>query len=579
VAVHSLHTIAATVYSSVGASLAVLSIKEANLTLDDSWAPYVQGTIVAFAPDQSTIEALTPYASLRVHATATQSFGTGTEWNPVARSAVTRTFDLVLISTEVDHNEGTMTLAMESDEALLRAYTKLTATPERTYGLSVKDAVVYALAKVGATLQAGAADASLTSDTLDPVRTNLVLNPSAGTNVTSWATSPGSGGAATAARVATGGPPGIPTFYRNTVTTASPAQFFVYQGNTGVNVTANTEYMASMWVRSSAATQVSIVMQGYTSGGAGLTGGGSPSVTLVPNVWTQLKYNYRAESTAATTRFHVRTDNAMAVGVTFDVTGMLLALNVGTNPETYFDGSNRGGRDASLYSIAWTGTAHASTSTLTEVANTDATIWLPGVTAWDWVSDLVSAGGLRLFCDEQRRWFLVSSVILDGLITLSPQTGIERATDTRSLQDNSDYYTGVLIRYQAPSDPLTGLTPAPVYDIAGTQGRVLTIDRDVASPGPGAASAILNRAVGKGRTLSVTNESNYETTPGKSLNITLPGTPIQTGSVSSVSWSFPDARMTVGSKGLTDTPVNAWTFATGTWAAATGTWAAATGTN
>jgi hypothetical protein len=554
----------------------ILDVKSGTLALDDGWAPYVQGSLVCFAPEQASIELMNPLATggVRVSVTTTQNFGTGTEWNPVARTAVTRTFNLALRSVEVDHNSGELTMSLESDEALLRDYAKMTSTSERTYGLSVKTAVTYALAKIGAVLEAGAADATLTTKTLDPVYTNLALNPRVGTNTTGWLLAAGGGGGATATRETTGGPSFAPTFHRATITLAAPLPFYNYQ-HLNINISASTQYNASLWVRSSSAVPVRIYSQPYNSGGTGLTQFFGDTVTLVPNVWTRLDQTFNSDATANRVTVHAQTQGTLPVGSTFDVTAMMVVT--GTSPVDYFDGSTV--TDAGLFTFAWTGTAHASSSTRTMLPQSDTTIWLPGVSGWDYVSPLVSAGNLRLFCDEARKWYLVSSVVLDGLITLSPATGIERATDTRSLEDASDFYTGVVITYQAPSDPLTGLTPPPSYDIAGSQGSVLAIDRDIANPGPGAAAAILNRAVGKGRVLSVTNESNYDTTPGKALSITLPDTPVQTGSVSSVSWAFPEGRMTVGSKGLTDTPANAWLFALGAWSAATGTWTAATGTN
>lgn len=100
-------------------------------------------------------------------------------------------------------------------------------------------------------------------------------------------------------------------------------------------------------------------------------------------------------------------------------------------------------------------------------------------------------------------------------------------------------------------------------------------------PGPGAAAGILARAAGRGRTQDVTALSDYTATPGMAIVTTLPGTPIQSGVLSSVSWRWDKTAddMVVTSRGLTDTPTNAWIFAVGAWSVATGSWAGATGTN
>lgn len=563
----------------VAVSEAMLDVKSGTLTLDDSWAPYGQGSVVCYAPGQLVIEAINPLATggLRVSATITHTFGTGTEWNNIARDPVTRTFNLALRVIEVDHNTGEMTLTLESDEALLRDFAKMTATAERVYGLSVKAAVTYALGKIGATLQAGASDATLTGKALDPVYRNLCPNPSVEVNATGWS------------HASTGNDVARSTAFAY-VGTASLLMSSNTSGQVGAQMGVGADILVAcvpgdkftwtFWARSNFATAITPFLRFTT--GTTIADQSGATVNVLPNVWTQITVTATCPAGyTGMNAYWLTTAGGLGLNVYTDAN--MLTVNVDSPPD-YFDGSYAGSndgvaRDPLIYVPAWTGTAHASASTLTEQPNTDATVWQPGVSAWDWVSPLVSAGGLRLYCDEQRRWYLVSTVVLAGLISLSPDTGIERAADTRSLNDDSDYYTGVVIAYQAPSDPTTGLTPAPVYDIAGTQGRVLSLSYDTPSPGAGAAAAVLNRAQGKGRTLSVTSESNYLTTPGQSLSITLPDTPVQTGAVSSVSWSFPEARMTVGSRGLTTTPANAWLFAVGSWAAATGAWTAATGTN
>jgi len=761
-----------------------LDIKSASITLDDSWNRYVQGELVINPPDPTTFELLNPLASpLRVSITGTVNYGSGTEWNTVARSPVTRTFDLALLSRVKDEVNGEVTLTVESDEALLAKWTKITTTPERTTTLSVQDAVTYALGKIGATLQAGAADATLTASSHSAVTAstaNLAFDPrfargssgvwswntgASGTNtqtfsatggptgipsyarftatsavtvsaaspvgisatnnaallnvnpnttytssvwvrssqalsvmtnaltytstptlvadsphvpvtlvpntwtqltttwttgstiakvnlrvedettnltngttvdVTGWMLQQGTtvapyfdgdsaqsaglgyywagqnnlaasysinepvlentipntngkygstgwtqayngGGAGTLSYPTTGGPAASAAFVRTTVSTSAPAGVYVYEQ--GVGVSPSTTYFLSAWVRTSSAATVALQVNNYNSASTLGTSSSSTGVALTANTWTRLTFSHTTDSTAASMWVHAKTTvGTLGVGATFDVTA--LTMTAGASDPGYFDGNTTG---TNTYGYEWTGAPGLSPSIRTGPHLSNATIWLPGVSALDYVAPLVQAGGLRLFCDEQRRWYLVdpTTYTVAGTVSLSPDTGITQAKDSMSLEDSTDYATAVVVQYNPPADPATGLTPAPVYDIAGSNGgpvKVIVHDQ-TQYPGPGAAAAVLNRASGKGRTFSVSAETQLPTTPGMALTISLPDDTAQLGVVSNVTWRWPDAQMDVGSKGLTNTAANAWVLASGAWSAATGTWSAATGTS
>ena len=184
--------------------------------------------------------------------------------------------------------------------------------------------------------------------------------------------------------------------------------------------------------------------------------------------------------------------------------------------------------------------------------------WLPGVSAWDYLAPLIEKADLRLWCDEKRVWHLTQRAPLaPGHLSLTTgATGtLTEAVDT--IDRDGDYYDAVVITYR-----WTDSAGAQQYawDVAGTGGLVLSETRDQLYPGPGAAAALLARARGRGRVLDLRAVSDYTATPGQAFSAFLPDTTAQTGVVSAVAWSLPDAEMSVRTRGLIDTPTTAWAF-------------------
>ena len=555
-----------------------LDVTGGSLTLDDTYAPYIKGTVTATAPDQASIELITPLSGLRVSITVGESFGSGTDWNAVARSATSRTFNLLLTSREVDKNSGILTIGVSSDERLLQLYGHPVAAPERIYGLSVKAAVTYALGKIGATLAAGADDFTLTSKPLDPVITNLHPNPSANVNSTAWG---GSGTSSVTRQTGLSLPqlPGVSTYVRATMTAAAGGLYYVGDAGAGpfVPVVAGSQYTVSGWLRSSVDKTIAPAVQWTNSSHVGSPNTTGSPVNLLANVWTYVSWTTTAPASMAFAGPYWYSTTAWASGQTLDGTGFVFELGGTAHP--YFDGSNVANRDANLFTIAWVGAANASSSTLTSLPNTDAMIWQPGTTAYDWVETMLQTANLRLWCDENRVWYLKAAWALTDVLSVSSATSLISATDSISLDEDSQYYDHFTVAYTGNLNP-DGSTYTK-YDKAesGIYLKGGYAEYDAVYPGPGAATNILARALGKGRVFALESVNNYLATPGQNLIATIPDAPIQSGVVQAITWDLGAKTMTVTSRGLTTTPANAWVLALGAWSAATGTWAGATGTN
>ncbi len=186
----------------------------------------------------------------------------------------------------------------------------------------------------------------------------------------------------------------------------------------------------------------------------------------------------------------------------------------------------------------------------------DAAEWMPGVSAWDYLAPLVQSAGLRLYCDELRRWYLVTDdTTTAGQLTLTDARSITEDADTIDL--DGDWYDAVVITYEWVDD--LGDTQRE-YDVAAEENftKVLTVNYDRPYPGAGAASRVLSRALGRGRAQDVRAVSDYTGVPGQAVSITVAGDDTQVGFVSSIAWQWPAAEMNVKSRALVDAPPESW---------------------
>lgn len=182
--------------------------------------------------------------------------------------------------------------------------------------------------------------------------------------------------------------------------------------------------------------------------------------------------------------------------------------------------------------------------------------WLPGVYAWDYLTPLLQAAQLRLYCDEMRRWYLVTDkTIVPGQLTLVDTTNITGADDEIDL--DGEWYDAVVVTYTW-TDALGATQQA--WDTAAQPNfsKVFAIEYNLPYPGAGAAGRILSRALGLGRTQDVRAISDYTATPSQAVTLSITGDDTQVGYVASVAWKWPDAEMRVKSRGLVEAPASAW---------------------
>jgi hypothetical protein len=191
----------------------------------------------------------------------------------------------------------------------------------------------------------------------------------------------------------------------------------------------------------------------------------------------------------------------------------------------------------------------ASDATITA----DASVWEPGDDAWGYVQSLLDAAQLRLYCDEQRRWYLTTSYITGVTRSIAYGTDYVGVNQTTTL--DGEFYSAAVVKYTWTDDAGIQQVAYDTYKNARyNYTRVKRVEYNRRYPGPGAAQAIVNRKDLQTVTRVVTMVNDYRFTPGDTLNFTddkcyPPARQnIPSGRVVGVNWSLPNDTMSITTK-------------------------------
>lgn len=523
-----------------------------TIKLDSAWAPYCQSEMSIAMPDADTWAVLDPRGAekprLRIH-------------HQVGGSS--RDYDLALRRRQLDYQGAGLTVSLASDEALLQDLSNATNsidTSARAHQASLRDLIgSWLLPKIGAELEAGAADADVTTTTdisnmiTDPSITSSAAWPTVGVtptfNDTSWAVA-GTGSCLLAS----------PT----------TADCFLGPNSLGTNaygMQPGHTYTVSAW------GNVKNVMTGSTAPNdrersivvfytdpSGTHELHSPAVPNVINTPTRvsLTFTLPANATSEAIRlYHGNTVGAIRWDACMLVEGD--GLETDGTPLAYFDGATAAD---SHYTYAWSGAANASSSARAAIIerDPDSLAWQPGQSAWDMISPVLAAAGMRLFCDEQRVWRLIGADYqTGGALTVSRGFNLASGTDTIDLENEDGWFDSVVVKYTWTDN--TGAQQTR-YDVAlpedGEATRTKLIERDATPyPGPGAAAYVLKRQISKGHQLNPTMVADVTARPYQPVVVVAPDTPTLTGIISAVNFNLADDTADVTTTGLTDTPDNA----------------------
>ncbi|WP_309105017.1 carbohydrate binding domain-containing protein [Microbacterium sp.] len=492
---------------------------------------------------------------------------TGAVWVP----ATTRTFDLGIREANPDRAAGTVELRLASDEAILMDYAQLvddTAPWERQ--ASLRQVCEYVLSKIGATLHPGGPDADVTAFW---EVTNLITNPSVRGVLGNW-TAGGANGTLTRATGLTGGPvPGVTTYTRTTWTGNSGLGQGGAYGQTGtvapvVTCRPFTTYRLAVWVRANVAKPVRLSVQIFAEDGSVLNGGlDIDNRTLTANTWTLLEGTFTTPANAAKLGVftYCQAGTQWVAGNTYDTLGWILheavapwvdGVTLRSITVPFFDAATVDGN----YIYEASGAAHVSASTRRPYPierDPQALIWRAGTSAMEFLHPLLLATGIRLVCDEQRRWWLRdASHVTEGSQTYRYAANIEQARERLS-RDQEDWYDAAVYEYVWTDRNGVEQRRTDAFALTTTPTKVVHRQVDAPFPGPGRAEHVVRRAQRRGREVTVTAIPTWDEATDQLLSILLDGTPIQTGLAATVAWSLDEDTVTVTAR-TTDTPASAW---------------------
>lgn len=557
-------------------ALVTLPISEGKMTLADDWAPYAQARFDVPLTDPALSEQVDPKTGQRVIVTASDGVG-----------GTSRTFDLGLRARSIDHRAKTITMELASDEALLMDRKNVSAAVDstpRTYETSLRAICNWALGKIGASLEAGTDDADLTA--YFDAR-NLITDPgTADTQAGVWGVSNGQWDHNDASWSISGdgdsfnlyGPTNAECSLRLGTESTSLFQYGMQPGKTYVfSATGNVKQViggqgpAEPDAGTGTSMRRALALVIHTHDGSAWKLWHSPQVTNTVGAATRVAVAFTIPKNA--TCCFIRAYHGGTSGeIRWD--GFRLSeRGPGTvdDDAVYFDGDTA---DTARYVYDWEGAQDASPSTRRATTQRMPALfnWRPGQSLWEFLQPLFEASGLRLFCDEQRKWRLVNpaTYVVPGYVTAQEKHNATRGTD--EITRNDDTWADAVVAVYEWDDAEGNAQTA--YDFAGsTTGKCVTLTYDREFPGPGAAAYALARLQGKGRTQEVTALTIYTATPGQDATIALPGTLVQTGKVREVVFDLKTGLMDLGTRGLTDAYPGSWSLRNPTevWSAAPAT--------
>jgi hypothetical protein len=167
-------------------------------------------------------------------------------------------------------------------------------------------------------------------------------------------------------------------------------------------------------------------------------------------------------------------------------------------------------------------------------------------TAWDFIETITQAAGLKLYCDEERRWYLVDPVAVSGDLQLKDDDNI--TAFTKLISRDGLWYNQVVIQYETISDGVIWDN----YYASGT-GEIRTLFQkktNIEFPGFGAAESIAQRTLTRGETYNMEAIANFDARPRQTLTVDIAGEPVKSGVIQSVTWSLPSARMSIDIRDL-----------------------------
>ncbi|KTR77429.1 hypothetical protein NS234_07435 [Microbacterium oxydans] len=396
-------------------------------------------------------------------------------------------------------------------------------------------------------LASGTEDANVTA--YWPI-TNLITNPSIEVNADGWTA--GTNASAVSRQPVTFDPPS--GFGLRWTTNAAGISYADYAAASGIRVTGGRWYVLAGHLICSAASTVHARVHFKDQQGVTIAQVTGANLAVAGSAWSRPFVIAKAPAAATSASVHFGYQATAAGQQPYVDAAMFYE---GNEVVPYFDGATA---NIAAYAYSWSAAVHASSSSRTPTVERppESLVWRAGVSGMAFLEPLLKAAGLRLVCDEQRRWTLRNSDYrADGNQTYRHAVNIEAAEETLSREDDA-WFDGAVYAYVWTDRDGIEQRRIDAFALTANPTKVIQVEvPDTPYPGPGRAESIVRRAQGRGRTVSASAIPTWTERTDQTLSVLLEGTPIQTGIAGSVRFDFDTDTVTVTSR-TTDTPAAAW---------------------
>lgn len=162
--------------------------------------------------------------------------------------------------------------------------------------------------------------------------------------------------------------------------------------------------------------------------------------------------------------------------------------------------------------------------------------------AWTFMDSMAKTGGLVIYADEKRRWWLVEAGSVIGSIQLKDDENI--TSFKRIVSRERGWYNAAVVRWEFQDAQRTDINyPFGLY---GAKTLFIKYDNvNFPDDTSGTAAAIVARTLTRGETYEVEAIANFNARPRQEITIDITGESLKTGVIQSVTWSLPSARMNI----------------------------------
>lgn len=404
-----------------------------------------------------------------------------------------RVFDLGIRSVSPDRRSGEMTVSLASDEALLQDFAQLDGDEfMRGSTSSLRTVVNHVLGYFGTALEPGTVDADVTARWKV---TNRVLNPVAD-DVWGYVAGTNAKNVATGSNVPLAGP----RYVTWSAVGAGDANMLIWVDN---RVTPGDVLSAEAYVRTGTPGLEMRLTLRYRDGEGNTIREDTTAVNAASGTgWTPVKVLGSGVPEGAVIVSMFVTGVATAADQTFAVD--FPCMFDGIDPVPRFHG---GFEIDQFYEYRWAGEPNRSVSIRIPFVerSPEMLAWETGTTAMGFLEPLLKSAGIRLVCDERRRWTLrAETFVAAGSQRWADGEGgnVTTAREELSREDGAWFDAAVIEYTWTALDKPQKRHDA--YALTASPKRVAVSQVNAPFPGRGRAEAMVKRAQGRGRMYTVT---------------------------------------------------------------------------